>query len=55
MKRIIALLLVMALLLAGCGKKEPVAEAEPSTEPTIPTTEATEPATEPAEPTEPST
>ena len=55
MKRILALLLVMALLLAGCGKKEPVTEAEPSTEPTIPTTEATEPATEPAEPTEPST
>lgn len=55
MKRILALLLVMALLLAGCGKKEPVAEAEPSTEPTIPTTEATEPATEPADPTEPST
>lgn len=55
MKRIIALLLVIVLLLAGCGKKEPVAEAEPSTEPTIPTTEATEPATEPAEPTEPST
>lgn len=55
MKRILALLLVMALLLAGCGKKEPVAEAEPSTEPTIPTTEATEPATAPAEPTEPST
>lgn len=55
MKRILALLLVMALLLAGCGKKEPVAEAEPSTEPTIPTTEATEPATETAEPTEPST
>lgn len=55
MKRILALLLVMALLLAGCGKKEPVTEAEPNTEPTIPTTEATEPATEPAEPTEPST
>ena len=58
MKRIIALLLVFVLLLAGCGKEEPVAEVEPTTVPPTteaptepPTTEATEPPTE--APTEP--
>ena len=46
MKKIIALLACLALLLsmAACGTKTPEA-----TEPTVPTTEATEPATEPTE------
>lgn len=52
MKKYLALLLVFALLLGGCGKnQEP--ETEPTTEPstevtTEPTTEPTEPPTEPA-------
>ena len=53
MKRIIALLLVMVLLLSGCGKEAPVAEAEtePSTQPA--TTAATEePTVETEAPTE---
>ena len=51
MKRIFALLLVVALLLAGCGKKEPVAEAATTTHPTAaPTTEAPEPTTEVTDP-----
>lgn len=51
MKRIFALLLVLALLLAGCSKQEPAPEAAPATEPTAaPTTEATEPTTEATEP-----
>lgn len=51
MKRIFALLLIVALLLAGCGKQEPAPEAAPATEPTsAPTTEATEPSTEATEP-----
>ena len=55
MKRIIALLLVFVLLLAGCGKQEPVVETEPSQE-TTPATEATEPTTEATEaPTEEAT
>lgn len=65
MKRLICLLLVLCLILAGCGKKEAEVPTEPSTEPPTteaaepPTTEATEPpateATEPeTEPTEPS-
>lgn len=63
MKRLICLLLVLCLLLAGCGKKEAEVATEPSTEPATteateaPTTEETEPPTteeiEP-EPTEPS-
>lgn len=58
MKRILALLLVMVLLLAGCGKEEAVVETEPSTVPTTEATEATEPTTEATEapseaPTEP--
>lgn len=60
MKRLFAVLLIV-LLLAGCGKQEPVAESVPTTEPvteaptTVPTTEATEPTTEPPTeaPTEP--
>ena len=63
MKRLFCLLLALALLLAGCGKKEAEVPTEPSTAPTTeatePTTEATEPETEPTteatepEPTEP--
>ena len=50
MRKYLALLLVLALLLTGCGKAEP--ETEPTTEATTeattePTTEATEPPTEP--------
>lgn len=48
MKRLFCLLLALCLLLAGCGKKEAEAPAEPST---VPTTEATEPTTEATEPT----
>ena len=47
MKKYIALFLVLALLLSGCGKAEP--ETEPTTEAT------TEVTTEPTEPTEPPT
>lgn len=50
MKRIFSLLLVITLLLAGCGKQEPAPEAAPVTEPTAPATEATEPTTEATEP-----
>ena len=64
MKRLICLLLVLCLILAGCGKKEAAVPTEPATEaptteatepPTTeatepPTTEATEPETEPTEP-----
>lgn len=67
MKRLFCLLLALALLLAGCGKKTAEAPTEPSTEapatvateaPTTeatepPTTEATEPETEPTEPPKP--
>lgn len=61
MKRLFCLLLVLSLLLVGCGKKEADVPTEPSTAPTTeatepPTTEETEPPTteetEP-EPTEP--
>ena len=48
MKKYLALLMILALLLTGCGKAE-APETEPSTE--APTTEATtEPTTEPTEP-----
>ena len=59
MKRLLCLLLVLSLVLAGCGKKEAEIPTEPSTEATAaptteateaPTTEATEPETEPTEP-----
>ena len=58
MKRLFCLVLVLSLLLAGCGKKEAEAPAAPSAEPTTeateaPTTEATEPPT--TEATEPET
>ena len=58
MKRLLCLLLVLCLVLAGCGKKEAEVPAEPSTAPTTeateaPTTEATETPTE--EETEPTT
>lgn len=62
MKRLLCLLLVLSLLLVGCGKKEAEVPTEPATEPTTeaaeaPTTEATEAPTEEetepeAEPTE---
>ena len=57
MKRLLCLLLVLCLVLAGCGKKEAEVPAEPSTAPTTeateaPTTEATEaPIEEETEPT----
>lgn len=56
MKRLLCLIIVLCLLLAGCGKKEAVVPTEPSTQPTTeateaPTTEATEPPTEETEPT----
>ena len=64
MKRLICLLLVLCLVLAGCGKKEAEVPTEPATEAPVteateaptteatepPTTEATEPETEPTEP-----
>lgn len=58
MKRLLCLLLVLSLLLVGCGKKEAEVPTEPATEPTTeatepPTTEATEAPTE--EETEPET
>lgn len=58
MKRLICLLLVLCLVMAGCGKKEAEVPTEPTTQPTTvateaPTTEATEAPTE--EETEPTT
>lgn len=52
MKRKIALLLVLCLMLCACGKKEPAPTTAPTTEPTTaPTTEpTTEPTTAPTEP-----
>lgn len=56
MKRLLCMLLVLCLVMAGCGKKEVAAPTEavteaPTTEATeAPTTEATEPPTEETEP-----
>ena len=52
MKRRIALILVLCLMLCACGKKEPEPTTVPTTEPTTaPTTEpTTEPTTAPTEP-----
>lgn len=52
MKRKIALLLVLCLMLCACGQKEPAPTTVPTTEPTTaPTTEpTTEPTTAPTEP-----
>lgn len=53
MKRILALLLALCLILCGCGKKEPEETTAATTEPPVtqaPTTEATEPPTETTEP-----
>lgn len=53
MKKLTALLLILLLILAGCGG-ESAPTTEPATAPTQPTTEpATEPTTVPTEPTEP--
>ena len=57
MKKLFAIICILALLLCGCGKNEPAMEAptEPQQQETTPPTEATEPPTEPVveEPTEP--